>query len=190
MYPRDVMVAYSMGKANTERKLYRYADEDGTFEAMGIMPGFVIGPVMCSNQDISFQNEIKRMLKGAQCARGQGGRMQWNNVDVRDIAQAHRLCIESTVARNGSRYIIAASDDSGILFTWQMQERLKELFPHIEHIGGEEMVDGKPAEKSRDRQRAYSTLAIKELELKPYSVDETLKDTGDSYIKLGLLPRV
>lgn len=186
MYPHDVMVAYSMGKANTERKLYRIAEEDGSFEALAIMPGFVIGPVMCTNHDISFQNTMKRMLMGEQC-RGEGGRMQWNNTDVRDIARSHRLCIESSVAGNGSRYIIAAEDEAGILHTWQMQERMKKLFPQFQNIGGEEMLNAKPAEKSHDNQRAYGSLAMKDLGLKPYAVDETIKATGDSYIELGLL---
>lgn len=190
--PKMRHIAYKMAKEKTEKMLYKTAEEDGSFEAMSIMPGYVIGPVMCANHDQgeSFQNYIKRMLKGEPFAKVRNGRMQWNITDVRDVARAHRLCIESKTARNGSRYIIAAADASGILFTWEMQARMKELFPHIEDVGGEEMVCGKPAEKSRDGQRAYSSLAMEELGLKIYSADETIKATGDSYIRLGLLPKV
>ncbi len=184
--------AYAMGKTSAERKLYRVAEEDGSFEAMGIMPGYVIGPIMCGNHDrpSSFQNWIKRMFMGETYARTPGGRMQWNAVDVRDIGRAHRLCIESSVARTGSRYVVAAADDSGILFTWQLQAKMKELFPQFWNIGGEEMVDGKPAEKTRDNQRGYSSLVIEELGLKLYTIDETVRAMGDSFIKLGLLPKV
>ena len=59
--------------------------------------------------------------------------MLWNIVDVRDVARAHRLAAESTAAVNGSRYILAASDRSGELFTWQLQDRLRELFPPRGH---------------------------------------------------------
>ena len=34
--------------------------------------------------------------------------MLWNIVDVRDVARAHRLCAETTIGKNGSRYILSA----------------------------------------------------------------------------------
>ena len=113
--------------------------------------------------------------------------MLWNNVDVRDVARAHRLCAESTIAQNGSRYILSASDRSGELFTWELQAKLKELFPAIKGIGGEEIEDENPKEKTYDSPRSYCLLAKQELELTTYSIDETLKATGDSYVRLGLL---
>lgn len=109
---------------------------------------------------------------------------QMNIVDVRDIAQAHRLCVESTVAGNGSRYIIAAADESGILYTPQLQEKMKALFPQFENIGGE------GARKLYNNERAFSSLAMEEMGLKPYSIDETSKATGDSFVGLGLLPGI
>lgn len=107
---------------------------------------------------------------------------QMNIADVCNIAQAHRLCVESTVAGNGSRYIIAAADESGILYTPQLQEKMKALFPQFENIGGE------GARKLNNNERAFSSLAMGELGLKPYSIDETSKATGDSFVGLGLLP--
>ena len=109
------------------------------------------------------------------------------NVDVRDVGKAHRLCIESPAAGNGSRYILSASDRSGELFTWELQARLKELFPGIQDVGGEVMEGGVPAEKTKDRPRSYCLLAKQELGLEPYSIDETIRATGDSYLMLGLL---
>ena len=66
-------------------------------------------------------------------------------VDVRDVAKAHRMAAESSNAKNGSRYILSASDTSGEMFTWELQAKLRELFPHIENIGGERMEKDKPA---------------------------------------------
>ena len=103
------------------------------------------------------------------------------------MARAHRLCIESTVAGNGSRYIIGANDLDGILFTWQMRERLMDLFPAVGDVGGKPMVDGKPVEPTSDTQRAFVFLAMQELGLKPYAVDDTLRDTVNSYYRIGLL---
>ena len=113
--------------------------------------------------------------------------MLWNVVDVRDVARAHRLCAESGVAKNASRYILAARDRSGELFTWQLSQKLKAMYPEIQNIGGEEMEQGKPAKASRDRPRAYCLLAMQELGLVPHPIDETLRATCDSFIRLGLL---
>ena len=188
--PKNRDIAYAMAKARAEKMLYAAAAEDGTFDAMAILPLHVIGPLMCVNHDQgwSWQNCIRYMLMGKPYKKSRGGRMLWNNVDVRDTARAHRLCAESTVARNGSRYILSAGDRSGELFTWEMQARLKELFPSIPEVGGEEMEDGKPSQKTYDSPRSYCLLAQQELGLTTYSIDETLKATGDSYFRLGLLP--
>jgi nucleoside-diphosphate-sugar epimerase len=182
-------IAYAMAKANAERMLYKMAEEDGGFAAMAILPLHVIGPLMCLNHDQgwSWQNCIKQMLQGKAYRKSNGGRMLWNNVDVRDVARAHRLCAESTVAQNGSRYILSASDPAGELFTWELQAKLQELFPDIDDIGGEHMQDGAPKQKTYDSPRSYCTLAQEELGLTTYTIDETLKATGDTLIELGLL---
>ena len=187
--PNNRGIAYKMAKCGSERMLYETAKEVGTFEAMGIMPAYVIGPVMCANHDQkeSFQYWIKEMTKGNPYRKTPDGRMQWTNCDVRDVARAHRLCIESTVAANGSRYIIGANELDGILFTWQLQARLKEMFPGVAEIGGESMVDGKPAKRTPDNQRAFIFLAMQELGIEPYAIDDTLRDTVNSYYKIGML---
>jgi len=188
--PKNRDIAYAMAKARAEKMLYKAAEEDGRFDSMAILPLHVIGPLMCANHDQgwSWQNCIKQMMQGKPYKKSKGGRMLWNNVDVRDVARAHRLCAESPAATNGSRYILSASDRSGELFTWELQARLQQLFPEIENVGGEMMVDGKPAEKTYDSPRSYCTLAKKELELTTYTIDETIKANGDSLIKLGLWP--
>ena len=187
--PKNRDIAYAMAKANAERMIYKMAEEDGSFAAMAILPLHVIGPLMCANHDQgwSWQNCIRFMLQGKGYKKSKGGRMLWNNVDVRDVAKAHRLCAESSVAENGSRYILSASDPSGELFTWELQAKLQSLFPEIQEIGGEHMEDGKPAEETYDSPRAYCLLAKQELGLTPYPIDETIKATVDSYFRLGLL---
>ena len=49
------------------------------------------------------------------------------------------------------------------------------------------MDDGKPKEKTYDSPRSYCSLAIEELGLSTYSIEDTLKETGDSYKALNLL---
>ena len=182
-------IAYAMAKANTERMIYKAAEENGTFDAMAILPLHVIGPLMCENHDQgwSWQNCIRYMMMGKPYKKSAGGRMLWNCVDVRDTARAHRLCAESTVATNGSRYILSAADRSGELFTWQLQDFLYALYPSVREIGGEEMVSDEPAQKTYDSPRSYCLLAIDELGLEPYSIEETLRATVDSYYALDLI---
>ena len=187
--PKNRDIAYAMAKAKAEHMIYEMAEEDGRFEAMAILPLHVIGPLMCANHDQgwSWQNCIKYMLQGKPYRKSKGGRMLWNNVDVRDVARAHRLCAESTVAKNGSRYILSAADRSGELFTWELQAKLKALFPAIQDVGGEHMEGGEPKETTYDSPRSYCMLAKQELGLTTYSIDETIQATGDSYFRLGLL---
>jgi nucleoside-diphosphate-sugar epimerase len=184
-------VAYAMAKAKTEKMLYAAAARDGSFDAAAILPVHVIGPLITSNHDQgkSWQQGIKRMLEGHETVIPRpGNRMLWNIVDVRDVARAHRLAAERSTVINGSRYILAASDRSGELFTWQLQEKLAELFPGVRGISGEAMQDGRPAASTYDSPRAYSLLARQELGLQTHSVDETIRATADSYFRLGLLP--
>ena len=188
--PENRDIAYAMAKANTERMIYKAAETDGTFDALAILPLHVIGPLMCANHDqpMSWQNCMRRMLQGKPYTKSQGGRMLWNNVDVRDVARAHRLCVETSVGGNGSRYVLSAADRSGELFTWQMQDIMGELFPSVSYVGGEEMQDDEPLEPTYDSPRSYCLLAKQELGLATYSIDETIKATGDTYFKLGILP--
>ena len=191
---KNIDIAYAMAKANTEKMIYKLAEDDGGFEAISINPLHVIGPLMTENhnQFFSWQFFIWQLLKGNDFGHWdgkqlRGDRMLWNMVDVRDVAKAHRLATESENAKNGSRYILAATDRSGEKFTWQLQVKLKELFPEIKNIGGEEMDNGKPLKDTYDSPRSYCTKAIEELELSTHSIEDTLKETGESYKRLGLL---
>jgi nucleoside-diphosphate-sugar epimerase len=113
--------------------------------------------------------------------------MLWNLVDVRDVARAHRLCIESAQAHNGSRYILSATDRSGELRTWELQRTLQALYPGVAHIGGEEMNGAEPMAPTYDSPRAYCLLAKQELGLATRDIEATLRATVDSYIALGLI---
>lgn len=183
-------IAYAMAKANTEKMIYKAAEEDGGFDAMAILPLHVIGPLMCKNhnQPWSWQYWVKKMMQGQPFKMKEGGRMLWNCADVRDVARAHRLCAESVYANNGSRYILAASDRSAELFTWELQAKLQALFPALDKVAGEELDDaGAPAQPTYDSPRAYCLLAKQELGLETYAIDDTIRANGDSLLRLGLI---
>ena len=187
--PKNRDIAYAKAKARAEKMLYERAEANGSIEAISILPLHVIGPLMCENHDQgwSWQNCIRFMMEGKPYKKSKGGRMLWNNVDVRDVARAHRLACESSRTTNGSRYILSATDRSGELFTWQLRERLAALYPQVGEIGGEEMAGDEPAAKSYDSPRSYCLLAKEELGLETFDIDATLRDTVDSYYRLGIL---
>lgn len=180
----DRNIAYAMAKANTEKFIYESAASEGSFEAAAICPIHVLGPLQCSNHDQAgaWQAVLRRIAMGKPY-RNYGANMLWNIVDVRDVAKAHRLCAESTALSNGSRYILSASDRCGELFTWELQSRVKELFPGV-------LLSSVPEakmNKAYDSPRAYCLLAKQQLGLEPYSVDATIRETLLSYLQLGLL---
>ena len=187
-------IAYAMAKANTEKMIYKMAESEQSFEAISINPLHVIGPLMTENhnQFFSWQFFIWQLLQGNNFGSLDGkqirsDRMLWNMVDVRDVAKAHRMATESNNAKNGSRYILSATDRSGEMFTWELQKKLRELFPDIKDVGGERMENNKPIKDTYDSPRSYCKKAIQELELSTYSIEETLIETGESYKRLGLL---
>lgn len=191
MITKNRDIAYAKAKANTEKMIYAAAQEHGGFEALAILPLHVIGPLMVANHDQnwSWQNCIKSMMNGNAYKKSRGGRMLWNLVDVRDVARAHRLAMETTSGGNGSRYVLAAQDRSAELNTWQLREKLQALFPMLRKVGGEEMNGDEPAKATYDSPRAYCLLAKQELGLRPISAEQSIKDTGDSYIRLGMIER-
>lgn len=176
-------IAYAFAKMRSEKLCYAAADASGgAFEAMAILPLHVIGPLMCANHDQgwAWQSRIRRMMQGEHPK----FKMLWNCCDVRDTAKMHRLCIESAVAHNGSRYISAAANRSGELEHWQLAQRLQELYPGLGPVSGNE---GPPERKTRDLPRSYCLLAMQELGLQPRDIDDTLRANVDTCLSLGLI---
>ena len=187
--PENRDIAYAMAKANSEKLIYAEAEADGSFEALAILPLHVVGPLIAPNHDQpwSWQNHIKGMMLGKAYRGGREGRMLWNAADVRDVARAHRLSIETTIGSNGSRYIMAAADRSGEMYTWQLQALLESMYPMVDEIGGEPMVEDMPVKSTYDAPRAYCLLAMQELGLEPFDIETTIRDTVDSYYSLGII---
>jgi len=87
----------------------------------------------------------------------------------------------SSVATNGSRYILGATDESGELSARQMRDALSGLYPDVA-VGGAWRTPDTP-----DFWHAKCTKAIRELGLKTHPVLDTLRATGDSLVELGAI---
>jgi nucleoside-diphosphate-sugar epimerase len=178
-----------MAKEETERMAARIAAEDGRFESVSICPIVVLGPLLGKAHDLvySWQWFLGRMLRGKECARG--WQHLWNIVDVRDVAAAHALAIESDVCTNGDRYQLSASDERGEIDVMQLQAHLQQLFPNIEVGGAPDALKPMLEKHGRvyDAPRAHCDKARRDLGLETHAIEDTLRCTGQTMIDLGLI---
>ena len=180
---------YAMAKVETEHLVARIAEEDGGFEAVSICPIVVLGPLLGKAHDLvfSWQWFLGRMLRGKDC---EGGWQHlWNVVDVRDVAEAHALALESDGCKNGDRYQLSATDESGEIDCMQLQAHLQRLFPQIDVGGAPDALKPMLEKYGRvfDAPRAHCDKARKELGLVTHAIEDTLRETGRTMIDLGLI---
>ena len=174
---RNREVAYAMTKVDAERFVYAEAEKGG-FAAFGVCPCHVIGPLLSASHQRpwSWQTRIGDMLEGYGHPR-----MLWNIVDVRDVAQTQRLIAESPINRNGERYNLVATDDSGLIPQQDVQAILQKLYPGIGIAGN--------FREGRNYRSPISRLEkpVSQLGLKPHSVEEAIGDNADSLLTWGLV---
>ena len=144
------------------------------------MPSKALGPILSKTQNNVWQKRIGWTLSG-QIAHETPMNSLWNIIDVRDIGQAQRLMATSNVAKNGSRYILAATDESGQPTQQELLDTLRELYPGVDVCG-----DWEPP-ATPDFWHGKCSKAIRELGLKTHSPLQTLKDTGDSLVEFGAI---
>ena len=177
----DREVAYAKGKAEAERYVYAEAEKLG-IAAFGVCPCHVIGPLLSANHQRPWcwQTRIGDMMEGYGHSR-----MFWNIVDVRDVAETQRLIAESPDNKNGERYNLVATDESGEMKQTQLQAIMRKMYPDVAVAG--------VYREGHWRMAPLSVLekAITQLGLKPHTVEETIRDNVDCLITWGLInPRI
>ena len=182
-------IAYAMAKVECEHIVNQFAEQDGSFDAISVCPIVVLGPLLSTVHELvgSWQWALGRTLRGKHNIRG--WQALWNCVDVRDVAEAQALIIESDTCKPGSRYQLCATNDTGELTAKQLQTHLQALFPHID-VGGpppeyDAMIEkhGQPF----DAPRAHCDKVHEELGLETRDIEDTLRTTGETMIELGLV---
>ena len=186
---QDGDMAYSMAKVECEHIVYEFAEKSNQFDAISACPLTVLGPLLSRLHERvgSWQWWLGSMLAGKICERQWNA--LWNIIDVRDVGEAQALMIESDVCKNGWRYQLSATDESGEIDVLQLQAHLKKLFPQI-NVGG-------PPEEIHQIIEKYGAVyqapiarcdrARKELGLKIHAIEDTLYETGKTMIDLGLV---
>lgn len=188
----DHSSAYAKSKTLAERAAWDFARESG-LELVALNPGMVLGPLGGPGVNTSV-DVVRRLL-----VRDVPGapKIGFSLVDVRDVAVAHRLAMESPIAP-GNRYILAGDHlwmreiaavlaeefnprgyrvPTGSMPTWLL--RLVAIFDPsvrqaLDFIGRMELVT---ADKARS-----------ELDWTMRPVRDTILDTANSLVEMGLVP--
>ncbi|MHA2181449.1 MAG: NAD-dependent epimerase/dehydratase family protein [Promethearchaeota archaeon] len=185
----DGEMAYAMAKVECEKMAYQFAENDGRFDVISVCPIVVLGPLLSRVHERvgSWQWFLGRMLAGEICERQWNA--LWNIIDVRDVGESQALMLESDVCKNGWRYQLSATDESGELDVLQIQTHLQKLFPQI-NVGGPPDEYYPIIEKYGSvfqAPLAHCDRARNELGLKTHAIEDTLYETGQTLINLGLV---
>ena len=184
--------AYAKSKTLAERAAWDFAQESG-LELVVVNPGMVLGPLLSADVNTSV-DVVRRLL-----VREVPGspKMGFALVDVRDVAVGHRLAMETPIAA-GQRYVLAGDFvwmreiaavlaeefgprgyrvPTGSMPTWVL--RIVSRFDPsvrqaLDFVGRTELV-------SADKARGELGWGMR-------PVRDTIVDTADSLIELGLAP--
>ncbi|WP_373284289.1 hypothetical protein [Nocardia paucivorans] len=192
--------AYPQSKTPAERAAWDFIAAlpvDRGLELVVANPGMVLGPILSPETSTSHE-PVRRLFEGA--APGVP-RVGWAVVDVRDLAVAHRLAMETPEAA-GNRYICAGEH----LWMREMAEVPAEEFDprgfRIPTRGLPDLLVRAVALVDRDLRLTVPTLgrverfgadkARRDLGWTMRPVRETLRDTADSLLRHEVVaaPRV
>ena len=184
--------AYAKSKTLAERAAWDFARESG-LELVVVNPGMVLGPLLSTGISTSV-DVVRRLL-----VRDVPGspKIGFSLVDVRDVAVGHRLAMETATAA-GQRYVLAGDFmwlreiaavlaeefgprgyrvPTGSMPTWLLRV-VSRFDPSVrqalDFVGRTELVT---SDKAR-RELGWSMRPVR----------DTIVDTADSLIELGLAP--
>ncbi|MGW5381108.1 NAD-dependent epimerase/dehydratase family protein [Nocardia sp. NPDC003963] len=183
--------AYQRSKTLAERAAWEFAESlpaARDLELVVVNPGMVLGPLLSPGTSTSHE-PVRRLLAGAVPGLPRVG---WSVVDVRDLAVAHRLALETAQAA-GRRYICAGEH------VW-MRDMARLLAAEYGPRGFRIATRGLPDRLVRlaavfDRglrltvptlgkvERMSAARARDELGWTMRPVDETVRDTAESLIR-------
>ncbi|NNH72060.1 aldehyde reductase [Nocardia uniformis] len=179
--------AYEKSKTLAERAAWEFAEERPGFEFTVVNPGMILGPVQRPEARTSVDG-IRILL-----AREMPGvpNIGFATVDVRDLAIAHRLAMESPRAA-GNRYICAGDQVSLPEMAEILAARYRiptRVLPNwLVRIVARFNPDAATAARYLGRREAVSSeKAVRELGWTMRPVADTLVDTAESLIRLGVV---
>lgn len=171
------LAPYPRSKAIAERAAWDFiATEGGDTQLVVVNPTFIAGPSLVSTLRSTLAH-FKAIIEGTLPALP---RQRFGVVDVRDVAQAHVLAMD-TPAAAGKRYVLLAD---GPTITWlELAQILRDhLGPAGEHVTTTEGPGEDPLPLTIHNDRAK-----RELNWQPRAAETTIFETADSLRDLGLL---
>jgi nucleoside-diphosphate-sugar epimerase len=188
----DRSPAYEKSKTLAERAAWDFARESDV-ELVAVNPGLVLGPLLAPAIGTSVQALYQLLVRKVPAS----PKIGFAVVDVRDVAAAHRLAMESPIAA-GNRYIVAGEH----VWMREMAAMLAEEFnPRGYRVPTGEMPTWAlrllaPFDKTirlalgfvGRRELVSADKARRELGWTMRPVRDTVVDTANSLIELGLAP--
>ncbi len=182
-------VGYAMAKVELEHLVNRVAGEDGSFDAISVCPVVVLGPLLSKVHELdgSWQWHLGQTLGGKINQRG--WQALWNIIDVRDVGESEALMIESEACQNGDRFQLSATDESGEIDVMQLQAHLQNSFPDLDIGGAPDEMKAVLEKHGQVFQAplAHCDKAREMLGLKTHAVEDTIRETAQTMIDLGLV---
>ncbi|MFJ9363015.1 SDR family oxidoreductase [Nocardia sp. NPDC101769] len=179
--------AYQKSKTLAERAAWDFAAEHPNLELAVINPGMIIGPVLRAEAGTSVDG-IRALLAG-----GMPGvpRLNFATVDVRDLAVAHRLAMETPQAA-GNRYICAGEEVSFPQMAQILAQRYRvatRVLPDwLVRLSARFNPDARTAVRFLGRAAHLSAAkAEHDLHWTMRPVADSLLDTAESLIHFGLV---
>ncbi|WP_280453378.1 aldehyde reductase, partial [Nocardia cyriacigeorgica] len=186
--------AYQKSKTLAERAAWDFAAEHPEGPELTVVnPGMVLGPALSTATSTS--HEPVRMLLGRQVPGSP--RVGWATVDVRDLAVAHRLAMETPEAA-GKRYICAGEHlwmrDLGRLLAEEFGPRgfrvptrqLPDLL--VRAIAVVDKTVRLTVPSLGQVERLSAERAERELGWTMRPVRDSVRDTAESLLRLGVVP--
>eukprot|EP00879_Flechtneria_rotunda_P011466 GHRR01011979.1.p1 GENE.GHRR01011979.1~~GHRR01011979.1.p1 ORF type:complete len:332 (+),score=113.60 GHRR01011979.1:492-1487(+) len=162
--------AYWVSKVQAERVAWQLAEQLG-LDIITILPNFVLGPVISSQQagsvSVGFMTGILESPAGREFTGS------WTVNDVRDVAAAHILAAENPKAHG--RYIVSQPKSISARF---ITDSLKAAWP----AAASAMPDG----ADEPTTHINSSKIVQELGLQLTPVADTIRDMAESLVKHGI----
>ena len=186
---RNDTTPYFRSKTIAEQEAWKFVkNTPNAPELVTVLPGAILGPIIDKNDFGTSANLVKKMMDGSMPAMPKIG---FETVDVRSVADAHIKAFENQKA-NGNRYLCA----NGYLTFKDIATILRNEYPK-KKIPSKELPnflvkffsffdkETKPILNDLNSKRLLETSKIIiDLDWKPIPLEQSVKDTASSLIKL------
>ncbi|MEV6060765.1 aldehyde reductase [Nocardia asteroides] len=191
----DRLTGYDKGKTLAERAARDFVDRSAPalgFDLVTLHPPMILGPVLHRQTNISHEPVIRLLGRKVPGSLNVG----WSTVDVRDLARAHRLALETPEA-GGQRYLCGGDhvwmrDMAAVLATefgprgFRIPARtLPDLLVRLAATTDATVARVVPALGKRERLSAAKAKSELGLTFRP--VRQSLLDTADSLLAHGVV---